>query len=73
MIEPVPDSWPVRNLGYQFMILSLGRNSSFVDPERVHWCREMFGHMKQGGWIDSGSWMCFRDSETAALYDMTWG
>ena len=72
MVEPVPDSWPVRKLGYQFMVLSVGRKSTFVDEERFNWCSHMFGLMHEGGYIDQGSWMCFRDSETAALYDMVW-
>lgn len=72
MIEPVPYSWPLRNLGYKFMVLSVGRRSSFVDPERLHWCYETFGDINQGRYIDQGSWMCFMDSHSAALYDMTW-
>jgi hypothetical protein len=72
MVEPVPNSWPVRNLGYEFMVLSVGRKSTFVDAERLDWCWCTFGSMHEGGWIDQGSWMCFKDAHSAALYDMTW-
>jgi hypothetical protein len=72
MIEPVPHSWPVHKLGYEFMVLSLGKHSSFVDLERLHWCAEMFGPMDQGAYMDQGSWMCFQNLSHAQLYDMTW-
>jgi len=72
MVEPVPNSWPVRKLGYEFMVLSVGRKGTFVDAERFDWCGNMFGSMHEGGYIDQGSWMCFKDAHSAALYDMTW-
>ncbi len=72
MIEPVPQSWPVRKLGYKFMVNSVGKRHIFVDAERLDWCAHMFGDMHEGGYIDQGSWMCFKDSHSAALYDMTW-
>lgn len=72
MVEPVPESWPVYKLGYRHMVLSLGKKSSFVDMERLDWCWTTLGTMDSGGWIDQGSWMCFRDRDNAALYDITW-
>lgn len=74
MIEPVPESWPVYKLGHRHMVLSAGKKSksSFVDAERLEWCWAYLGTMAEGGWIDQGSWMCFVDPHSAALYDMTW-
>jgi hypothetical protein len=75
MIEPVPESWPVRNLGYQHMVMvaPMGPRGFMARKLKcMDWCWSCLGSMQEGGWIDQCNYVCFKDRDNAALFDMTW-
>ena len=68
-IEVVSIHSPVGSLGYKWSVDS-GR--PFIDNSLWRWCMDMFGSMRDGGWIDQGRDVCFKDLDNAKIFWLSW-